>query len=222
MKTFTQFNESIIVWHGSPHDFGEFSIEKIGTGEGNATYGWGLYFTSSKIVGQAYQKNLYDYSHVDWANKRMSELSKEIDKYRTGVYGKFNDPRGYELAKEYDEVLQSKFKPKFLYNVELMIKDDKLLNYDSSLDDQSPYILRKLQVIKNQYPDVFDEAYNEGWGNSLYTTLTYHLGSPKQASLYLLSKGIPGLTYIGLESIVRNYVIFNKKIVRIREKTWEQ
>jgi hypothetical protein len=45
----------INVWHGSPHDFDKFTTGKIGTGEGHAAYGWGLYFTESRAVGEHYR-----------------------------------------------------------------------------------------------------------------------------------------------------------------------
>jgi hypothetical protein len=45
-------------WHGSPHDFEKFSLQKIGTGEGHQAYGWGLYFAGDKEVAEYYKKNL--------------------------------------------------------------------------------------------------------------------------------------------------------------------
>lgn len=45
-------------WHGSPHDFDEFDLGAIGTGEGNQAHGWGLYFAKKKSVSRNYQKEL--------------------------------------------------------------------------------------------------------------------------------------------------------------------
>ena len=45
-------------YHGSPHDFDRFSTEKIGTGEGNQAYGWGLYFASLKEIANTYRHTL--------------------------------------------------------------------------------------------------------------------------------------------------------------------
>jgi hypothetical protein len=42
-------------FHGSPHDFDEFSLSKIGTGEGAQAYGNGLYFSSEKDSYQTRQ-----------------------------------------------------------------------------------------------------------------------------------------------------------------------
>jgi hypothetical protein len=46
------------LYHGSPHDFSNFDISKIGTGEGAASYGHGLYFASAKDVGEFYRNQL--------------------------------------------------------------------------------------------------------------------------------------------------------------------
>ena len=42
-------------WHGSPHDFDEFDLGAIGTGEGNQAHGWGLYFAKDKKVSKLYK-----------------------------------------------------------------------------------------------------------------------------------------------------------------------
>jgi len=47
---------AIDAWHGSPHKFDEFSLEKIGTGEGNQSYGHGLYFTETRGIAEDYAK----------------------------------------------------------------------------------------------------------------------------------------------------------------------
>lgn len=59
LKKYKEFiNESISAWHGTPHKFDEFSTNYIGKGEGNQSYGWGLYFTDKKEIGEYYAKNV--------------------------------------------------------------------------------------------------------------------------------------------------------------------
>jgi len=48
----------IKAFHGSPHDFDEFSMDAIGTGEGAQAYGHGLYFAGNKDVAQGYRDNI--------------------------------------------------------------------------------------------------------------------------------------------------------------------
>ena len=42
-------------WHGSPYQFDSFSTDRIGTGTGNATHGWGLYFTNEREIARKYR-----------------------------------------------------------------------------------------------------------------------------------------------------------------------
>ena len=53
-------------WHGSPHDFDEFDLGAIGTGEGNQVHGWGLYFAKDKKVSKQYKDVL---SKLQGSNK---------------------------------------------------------------------------------------------------------------------------------------------------------
>ncbi len=50
--------QGIKAYHGSPHDFDQFSLSKIGTGEGAQVYGHGLYFAENPAVAQEYKKQL--------------------------------------------------------------------------------------------------------------------------------------------------------------------
>ena len=45
-------------FHGSPHDFDAFTTDKIGSGEGNQAFGWGLYFAENQGIADGYRKNL--------------------------------------------------------------------------------------------------------------------------------------------------------------------
>ncbi|MEK9646727.1 MAG: hypothetical protein VW547_14405 [Alphaproteobacteria bacterium] len=49
---------TIRAYHGSPHNFDKFSVDKIGTGEGTQAYGHGLYFAESPDVARDYQTQL--------------------------------------------------------------------------------------------------------------------------------------------------------------------
>jgi hypothetical protein len=49
---------SFRAYHGSPHSFDKFSMDKIGTGEGAQAYGHGLYFADSEGVAKNYRNNL--------------------------------------------------------------------------------------------------------------------------------------------------------------------
>jgi hypothetical protein len=53
-------DEGLTAYHGSPHDFERFDINKIGTGEGAQAYGHGLYFAESEPVAKGYRDRLTD------------------------------------------------------------------------------------------------------------------------------------------------------------------
>jgi hypothetical protein len=48
----------LILKHGTPHDFTKFQLEKIGTGEGQQAFGYGLYFTDGSKIAEQYAKKL--------------------------------------------------------------------------------------------------------------------------------------------------------------------
>ena len=45
-------------YHGTPHDVDQFKLQHIGTGQGAASYGWGLYFAGKKEVAENYREQL--------------------------------------------------------------------------------------------------------------------------------------------------------------------
>ena len=51
-------DEFITAWHGSPHTFDRFDVNRIGTGEGGQAFGHGLYFAESATVGEHYRRAL--------------------------------------------------------------------------------------------------------------------------------------------------------------------
>jgi hypothetical protein len=57
-------NESIEVYHGSPYNFDTFSADKVSTGIGAQSYGWGFYFTDLKSVAKGWAESLEDMAEV--------------------------------------------------------------------------------------------------------------------------------------------------------------
>jgi len=54
----TETQPGIIAFHGSGADFDEFKLDKIGTGEGGRSFGYGLYFSNNKDIGDFYKNAL--------------------------------------------------------------------------------------------------------------------------------------------------------------------
>ncbi len=53
-----------IVYHGSPHTFRRFNSAKIGTGEGAASYGHGMYFAENPDVATQYFRQLQEQPEI--------------------------------------------------------------------------------------------------------------------------------------------------------------
>jgi len=71
-------------FHGSPHDHDKFEMSKIGTGEGNQSYGYGLYFAGSQKVAEWYKNNLSRGLMID--GKPID--ARMLDEYRDNPSGK--------------------------------------------------------------------------------------------------------------------------------------
>jgi hypothetical protein len=52
-------NKDWIVYHGSKHNFEMFDSDKIGTGEGNQTFGYGIYFAENEAIARSYGGTFY-------------------------------------------------------------------------------------------------------------------------------------------------------------------
>jgi hypothetical protein len=84
--TFDENNPDIYyqsAYHGSPYLFDEFSTEHIGSGEGMQAYGWGIYATKRKSIGQYYAKKLQTRSvhYKDYSPSEFSDLIMNSKKY---------------------------------------------------------------------------------------------------------------------------------------------
>ncbi|MBJ7535282.1 hypothetical protein JDN40_14315 [Rhodomicrobium vannielii ATCC 17100] len=62
---------AIPAWHGSPHNFDRFDINKIGTGEGAQAFGHGLYFAENKGVAESYQESIGAGRYLEVGDKRF-------------------------------------------------------------------------------------------------------------------------------------------------------
>ena len=58
IKAPTENETGILAFHGSAADFDEFRLDKIGTGEGNQAFGYGLYFSDSEDIAKFYTSAL--------------------------------------------------------------------------------------------------------------------------------------------------------------------
>ena len=69
------------VYTGSAADYDKPSLLYVGTGEGAQVYGWGLYGSSSRGVGEGYAK-------ADVARKKTAYERKDQIRYKGTLYTK--------------------------------------------------------------------------------------------------------------------------------------
>ena len=75
----------IDAWHASPHDFDKFSLDKIGTGQGAASYGHGIYAAESPAVSGPL--GAYD---LEFTNHKLRKSNSDIGDVR-------DDPVMYDI-----------------------------------------------------------------------------------------------------------------------------
>ncbi len=136
----TDRSDGIFAFHGSGADFDEFKLSKIGTGEGNQVFGYGLYFTDSKDIAKFYKNATLKSQNVEFNGKPIKFLSdsQDIDN-KTVILGKIRDrilsgnfnPKGAvnNVKFEYEQSIKNSFDlSKPLNKIEKM-------NYDSMKSD---------------------------------------------------------------------------------------
>jgi hypothetical protein len=76
LATIGQDVKPLKAFHGSPHDFEQFSSAKIGTGEGAQAYGHGLYFAEKEQIANEYRKKL---SKFGSASEMPEDMAKSVE-----------------------------------------------------------------------------------------------------------------------------------------------
>ncbi len=115
------------LYHGSPHKFNKFSTDNIGSGEGNQSFGWGLYFTDNKRIGE-------HYADIGNTNNRARMKNGLISgEFRDSLYVN-KDTMSNELQR---------FLSENGYNITADMKPGELARQVDSLRQQSQYYGKK-------------------------------------------------------------------------------
>jgi hypothetical protein len=82
------------VFHGTPHKFTKFDAKKIGTGEGNQSFGHGLYVAQNPSVAKDYQfiDAKIDPNVVKYKGKSLESLYESAQKAQDRAYRMPNGP----------------------------------------------------------------------------------------------------------------------------------
>lgn len=139
----------IKAYHASPHDFDQFSLSKIGTGEGAQAYGHGLYFAESPKTAKAYWdqfegRNFSDPEKVAVAaakalepladgsvlfGGRMWSPDKWVEAFKTG------ELTGHKLPPGVRDRVEKALLPK-TYEVSINADPEDFLDWDAPLSQQ--------------------------------------------------------------------------------------
>lgn len=170
-KAAGEIGMGIRAFHGSPHDFDRFSMDKIGTGEGAQAYGHGLYFAEEKAVADGYRKALTRTSGDaarDWA-ARHPDIDAEVRRQLNA----FADEQGMArpddnfvalvmsnaaegnappmLAQETVQAIKDTWKKPAgrMYEVDINASPDEFLDWDKPLSEQ-PEVMARLSKSKRK------------------------------------------------------------------------
>jgi hypothetical protein len=150
-------------YHGSPHIFNKFRMDKMGTGEGAQAYGHGLYLAENPNVAKIYSNPEQSYARFSGHLNNREEFIKDMmDQGRSKddvwnmareKYGEFIDHK--TLKQDFDSVVELGFEKANLYKVDL--PDDQIKNM---LDWDAP-LSKQPEGVKKQIKNLFDDDYIE-------------------------------------------------------------
>ena len=212
-------------FHGTPHDFDEFSSDFLGAGEGNFNYGKGFYFAGAKAVGIYYKDKLvegvinYQGKPICHQNFPDKNTLAKLNIVRRGILNG-EDPEDIILENPFLNGLRpTDFSEPTgkLYEVEIP-DDGPYLLWDEPLNKQPQAVL--MALVKN----LGDELKATMRGSYIYNLLARKFGGDDAASDYLDSLGIVGTQYLDgksreVGSGTYDYVVFNAKNIRVLQKT---
>ena len=177
--------DGVRVFHGSPHEFNQFDISKVGTGQGAQSYGHGLYFAQNPATAEQYAAELarikiggkqmkfqeaYDLLRKevpeakDLSGKELHEMLNYIVNSKIANKPPVNfHPAGSIEAKAFDAFSAKVQAAENLYTAKIPEGTvSKMLDWDKPLSEQAPEVQKAvnaaLDTIGNQYPGGLEAA----------------------------------------------------------------
>ena len=235
---------SMVSYHGTPHVWppepgfphGRPRLDKIGTGEGAAAYGWGWYSAETPDTAKTYVPRDFDLEDAFLEQYEQAQKQEDYDKMEVYEAAMMHETpaelrdrfEGRGLEKHIKKVGEFYSQSEGGQFYALDIPDSvipKLLDWDKPLSEQNGYIKNKivdddfLYRRMAEYRKVMTrDGIGEPKGLSVYHALVEKTGSDKAASEYLASIGIPGNKYLDQGSRDKgdgtyNFVIWDQKVL---------
>lgn len=203
----------LTAYHGTPHNIqGKFDINKVGTGEGNQSFGHGMYFAENPAVATQYRKALSTpfketasaSQLLDMANNNYDEALKLAQRNKNIAEIHSGKAEHIESANKVLDILNKmkngkKLEFGNLYKVDIPDKDiPNMLDWDKPMNKQSELVQNVtnelLPKIKQVSPNV---DINKMTGQDFYRAYQRYRGNhPEFASEGLNEAGIKGVRYL--------------------------
>lgn len=163
------------LYHGSPYDFEEFLTDYMGSGEGNQSFGWGLYFTELEDIAKHYADKLR-LNKVLIGGKTIDKVREEIDSpvisWIESYYTEYGLNKDQIIEKLEDQLEDKEWLEKNKW-VETGIK--KVLEYIKDKDIEGDYSGRNLYKIVLNKKNLTWLDWDSPIPDSIYETIGYKL-----------------------------------------------
>jgi hypothetical protein len=167
----------IRAYHGSPHDFDKFSLDKIGTGEGAQAYGHGLYFAEHEGVARSYRDALSNSQTVSTTTPRgqalyaVQNFGDDAEKWLTKQLASHKDgPLRERYAEALEMVRSGATKPEGrMYEVQINADPDRFLDWDKPLRAQPEPAKEALAKTFGDMTTLLPERVIQGKNGRWYT-----------------------------------------------------
>lgn len=217
--------KGIRAFHGSPHSFDRFSLDKIGTGEGAQAYGHGLYFAENEGVARAYRDNLEQ--AAAWRKPVAHDKAvlrdieqKLVDAAPSGLFGRWKIDKAERARLEAQAIelrdsiaraerhLNDPAKKGHMYEVNIKASPDDFLDWDKPLSQQSEKVRAAFpaefhaqrgadahDMLAERLAPALPDNADNGW-TSIVNTMNDRVQRRDLAADALRKAGIPGIRYL--------------------------
>jgi len=232
----------IQAFHGTPHDFDRFRLDKIGSGEGAQVYGRGLYFAESEDIARWYRDSVadkhedrnYTYDRTNWRDVLRVEIRSAGGDRQKAIKALEDEWVKWGYANPQNSLQR--------YRAEAMgeaISKLKNPNFDLSRFAPPPRRLYEVRIDIDPDQQVLDWDAPLSEQSSAVRALAQRYGadlnmrggdfhariskSGEDATRVLVDAGISGVRYLDASSRrrgngTRNFVVFDDSLIKIVSK----